>query len=109
MPFGLLPPLAGRLIPPGVRRCDAQICDRPSVLGAADFRILAQVPHQNDLVDAARHDGSPLVRMSALPKYVLPNRSTTLALTPTAARSPRAFPQRSAGLTGLMACSLFVL
>ncbi|SPP95351.1 protein of unknown function [Bradyrhizobium vignae] len=60
MPFGLFLALAGVLVAPGLRGGDAQIRDRPPVLGAADFRILAEISNQNDLVDASRHRRSPL-------------------------------------------------
>ena len=56
--FSLRSPV--RLVAPGLRRRDAQIGDRPPVLRAPDFRILAEVADQNDLVDAARHRRSPL-------------------------------------------------
>src|SRR3954454_25350552 len=60
VPLGLFLALAGRLVAPRLRGGDAQIGDRPPVLGAADFRILAEISNQNDLVDASRHLRSPL-------------------------------------------------
>ena len=60
MPLGLFLALAGVLVAPGFRRRDAQIGDRPPVLGPPDFRILAEIADQNDLVHASRHRRSPL-------------------------------------------------
>src|SRR4051794_24001836 len=60
VPLRLFLALAGRLVAPRLRGGDAQIGDRPPVLGAADFRILAEISNQNDLVDASRHLRSPL-------------------------------------------------
>src|SRR4249919_3898830 len=39
MPFGLLAPLAGRLVAPGLRGRHPQIDDRAAVLGAADLGV----------------------------------------------------------------------
>ncbi len=61
MPLRLFLALAGVLVAPGVRRGDAQIGDRPSVLCPPDFRILAEVADQNHLVHATRHRRSPLI------------------------------------------------
>src|SRR3954454_573425 len=60
VPLGLFLALAGCLVAPRLRGRDAQIGDRPPVLRAADFRILAEISNQNDLVDASRHLRSPL-------------------------------------------------
>src|SRR5262249_3439084 len=60
MPLGLFLALAAVLVAPGLRGGDAQIRDRPPVLGTADFWILAEISNQNDLVDASRHRRSPL-------------------------------------------------
>src|SRR5262249_9124171 len=56
MPFGLFATFAGGLVAPVFGGGDAQVRDRPAVLGAADFRIGAQIADENDLVDAACHD-----------------------------------------------------
>src|SRR5208282_5554649 len=55
VPFGLFPPLAGRLVAPGLRRGDAQIRHRPAVLGATDFGVGTQIADQDHLVHASRH------------------------------------------------------
>src|SRR3954463_11538402 len=55
MPLGLFLALAGRLVAPGFRSGNAQIRNRPPVLGTADLWILAEISNQNDLVDASRH------------------------------------------------------
>ena len=55
MPLGLLLALASILVAPGIGGRDAQIDDRPTVLGAPDIGIRPEVAHQNDLVDAACH------------------------------------------------------
>src|SRR5262249_19067761 len=56
VPFSLFAPLAGVLVPPVLRCGHPQIDDWTPVLGAADFRISAQITDENDLVDAACHD-----------------------------------------------------
>jgi len=56
VPLGLLPSLAGVLVPPRLRRRHPQIDNRTAVLGTADLRVSAQIADQNDLVDAACHD-----------------------------------------------------
>ena len=43
-----------------------QIGDRPPVLGAPDFRILAEIADQNHLVHASRHRRSPLSKLLEL-------------------------------------------
>src|SRR5690349_17955545 len=56
MPFGLLAPFTGRLVPPALRCRDPQIDDGAAILGAADFGVGAQIADENDLVDAACHN-----------------------------------------------------
>jgi len=56
VPFGLFTPLAGGLVFPGFRCGQAQIGDRPAVLGATDLWIGAQIADQNHFVHASRHD-----------------------------------------------------
>src|SRR5581483_2125216 len=56
VPLGLLAALAGILVFPALRRCDAQIGDRTAVLRAADLRIRAEISDQDHFVDATRHD-----------------------------------------------------
>src|SRR5580692_7330116 len=60
MPFGFFAPLAGSLVLPGIRRGEAQIGHRPTVLGATNFRIGAEVANQDHFVDASCHDTFPL-------------------------------------------------
>src|SRR5580698_5005291 len=69
VPFGFLTPLAGRLVFPRIRSRDAQIGNRPAVLGAADFRIRAEIADQDNFVDAACHDLTPLARLSAKSRW----------------------------------------
>src|SRR6185437_1168453 len=59
MPFGLFLALAGRLVAPALRGRDAQIGDRPAVLGTPDLRVLAEIADQNHLVHTSRHRHSP--------------------------------------------------
>src|SRR5450631_2191580 len=66
MPLGLFLALAGRLVAPGVGGGDAEIGDRPPVLGAPNFGILAEISNQNDLVYASRHRRSPLPEITGL-------------------------------------------
>src|SRR6185437_5971566 len=60
MPLGLFLALAGRLVAPVLGGRNAEICNRPSVLGAPDFRILAEISNQNHLVYTSSHCRSPL-------------------------------------------------
>src|SRR6185312_552332 len=62
MPFGLFLALAGRLVAPALRGRDAQIGDRPAVLGTPDLRILAEISDQNHLVHTSRHRHSPRLK-----------------------------------------------
>src|SRR6185312_3278190 len=55
MPLGLFLALAGRLVTPRLARRQAQVGDRPTVLRAANFRVLADVADQNDLIDRTCH------------------------------------------------------
>src|SRR5262245_55001790 len=55
VPLGLFAPLASRLVAPGFAGGNAQIGDRPAVLGAADLRIRAQIADEDHLVDRTRH------------------------------------------------------
>src|SRR3954468_18479601 len=61
VPLGLFLALAGRLVAPALRRRDTHIHDRPAVLHAPHFGILAQIADQNDLVDRTCHCSSPLI------------------------------------------------
>src|SRR5438552_7675582 len=60
VPLGLFLALAGGLVAPAFGGRDAQIGDRPPVLGTPDFRILAEISDQNHLVHASCHRRSPL-------------------------------------------------
>src|ERR1019366_9642615 len=60
MPLGLLLALAGGLVAPGLRGGHAEIGDRPPILRAPDFGILAEISDQNHLVHATCHRRSPL-------------------------------------------------
>ena len=51
MPLGLFLPIARVLVAPRLRCCDAKIDHRIAAAHAADFRVGAQIPHQNYLVD----------------------------------------------------------
>src|SRR5216684_6767788 len=62
MPLGPLPAFAGRLVAPAVGRRHAQVRHRPTVLGAADFRIRSEIADQDHLVHATRHECSPIRR-----------------------------------------------
>src|SRR5262249_23480022 len=64
VPLGLLLALAGGLIAPGFRGRDREVHDGVAALHAADFGVLAQIAHQNDLVDTSRH-------RSRLPSLIL--------------------------------------
>src|SRR5450631_3883450 len=66
MPLGLFLALASCLVAPGVGGGGAKIRDRPPVLGTPDFRILAEISDQNDLVYASRHRRSPLPEIIGL-------------------------------------------
>ena len=61
MPLGLFLALARGLVLPGLRCRQPQVRHRPAVLGAANFRIGAQIADQDHLVDASRHKSSPFV------------------------------------------------
>src|SRR5262245_21586635 len=65
VPLGLFLALAGVLVAPVLRGRDAQVDDRPAVLGPAHLRVLAEIADQNHLVDAACHRGPPLADTSA--------------------------------------------
>src|SRR5579872_1424356 len=56
VPLGLFLALAGRFVAPRIGGGDAQIGDRPTVLGATNFWIGAQVADQDHFIDAACHD-----------------------------------------------------
>src|SRR4249919_2164219 len=74
MPFGLLAPLAGRLVAPGLRGRHPQIDDRAAVLGAADLGVGAQIADQNDLVDAACHRSLHTLSVSPYPGIIRGSR-----------------------------------
>src|SRR5690606_912337 len=65
VPLGLFLALAGVLVAPGLRRGNAHVDDRVAAAQPADFRVCPEIAHQNDLVDAASHDPSPLVLTEA--------------------------------------------
>src|SRR5262249_14130177 len=55
VPLGLLTPLASRLVAPRLAGGNAQIGDRPAILGTTDLRIRAQIADEDHLVDRTRH------------------------------------------------------
>uniref|UniRef100_A0A0N5A028 PE-PGRS family protein n=1 Tax=Parastrongyloides trichosuri TaxID=131310 RepID=A0A0N5A028_PARTI len=61
VPLGLFLALAGGLVAPLLRRGDAQVGDAVAAVQRADFRVLAQVADEDDLVDAAGHDRCPFI------------------------------------------------
>src|SRR5262249_45146755 len=63
VPFGLFPPLAACLVAPALGSGDAQVGHWPSILGAPNFRVRAQIADQDDLVDAARHGALRLLAL----------------------------------------------
>jgi len=73
VPLGLFLALAGRLVLPGIGCRDAQISDRPSILGATDFRIGAQIADQDHFVDASRHNLPRLVTRSVRHALIHPS------------------------------------
>src|SRR5262249_18616721 len=56
VPFGLLAALAAVLVAPVLRGGDREIDDLQAVLGAADFRIAAEIADENDLVHGSSHE-----------------------------------------------------
>src|SRR6185437_8882200 len=105
MPLGLFLTLAGTLVAPGLRCRYAEIGNRPSILGTADFRILAEIANQNDLVHASRHRHSPHLK-SRHGIRALACRPLTLPLAPIAAGACCDRPYTSARRV-VRACPLF--
>src|SRR6266404_1956554 len=75
VPLGLFLALAGRLVAPAFGGRDAQIGDRPPILGTPDFRILAEISDQNHLVHASCHRRSPLSKILDRPDAQLSARA----------------------------------
>src|ERR1700730_17896167 len=82
VPLGLFLALAGRLVAPAFGGRDAQIGDRPPVLGPPDLRVLAEVSDQNHLVHAACHRRSPLSKITDPTPNALPWRTPLPAQVP---------------------------
>src|SRR5262245_30874125 len=80
VPLGLFLALAGVLVAPVLRGRDAQVDDRPAVLGPPHLRVLAEIADQDHLVDAAYHDRSPPCEAPAV-------RSANLGAPPHATRA----------------------
>src|SRR5262249_33134106 len=104
VPLGLFLALARRLVAPRLRCRHAQIRHRPSILGAADFGIGAEVADQDHFVDAACHHTLHSFRIN-------PNRSVSLrpisAIAPLARARPVQTPQSRTlpGLPSLASCN----
>jgi hypothetical protein len=60
VPLGLFLALARLLVAPAFRGRDAHVDDRIARIQPADFGIGPEISHQDDLVDAACHDTSPI-------------------------------------------------
>src|SRR5262249_3990011 len=59
VPFGLLAPLAGRLVAPVLAGGEPQIDDWPPILSLTDFGVGAEIADENDLVDRSGHGMRP--------------------------------------------------
>src|SRR5262245_26646529 len=104
VPLGLLAPLPGRLVAPGLAGGDAQIGDRPAILGAPDLRIRPQIADQDHLVDRTRHDTLSPAAISAMPAIWMPlpvaatgNVAPATNIAPATRGHPRPKPDPSHG------------
>src|SRR3954451_12155551 len=84
VPLGLLLALAGGLFLPALRGGEAEVHDGLAGAEPPDFRVLAEVADQDDLVHAARHRSSPLSRAltGPIPGRGQPGRAAFAALSP---------------------------
>src|SRR4051812_20004221 len=70
MPLGLFLAFARVLVAPAFRGRNPDVDDRVAGIHPADFRVRAQITHQNDLVNTTSHETAP--RLSETKVEILP-------------------------------------